>query len=138
MLNTHTNNSPTKGVTNERHSQGHALFLQLRHPRADAIVGLVVLIVPIQRQAEELAALHALRLSVPVAASVHIAHHLGACGAEGLVQLLDAIAEVVPIALRITATEDGDGLAIQAQFLDLVDDVVPRSAGAVLVGASVP
>merc|ERR1719401_3318346 len=138
VLNMHKINSPKKGITCERPSQRHALFLQLRHPRADASVGLVVLVVLIQRQAEELAALHALRLSVPVAASIHIAHHLGSCSAEGLVQLLDAIAEVVPIALGITATEDGYGLAIQAQFLDLVDEVVPRSAGAVLVGASVP
>merc|ERR1712032_642756 len=129
---------PRGSTTYERHSQRHALTLQLLHPRTDATVGLVALVVLVTRKAEELASTLALGLTVLVVRGGHITDHLGARGLERLVQLLDAIAEVVTIALRVTATEDCHGLAAQAQALDVIENVVPSGARAVLVCTGVP
>merc|ERR1740121_568047 len=119
-------------------SQGHALTLDLRNPRLDALLRHVVLVVLIQREPQELVALRALGCLVLVCAGIHVAHHLRTRGRKGLVQLLDAVAKVVAIALRVAAAEDGHGLASKVDALDVVQQVVPRCAGAVLVGVRVP
>merc|ERR1740123_2501121 len=54
-------------------SERHALGPQLRYPSADTILGLVVLVVLVQGQAQELPVLLALRLRVGVARGVHLA-----------------------------------------------------------------
>merc|ERR1712061_924608 len=103
----------------------HALFLELRDPCCSPVFGLVALIVLIERAPQELSSLIALRLAVRIAARVDIADHLGSSRRECRVQLLNAIAEVVAVGPRVTAAEDGNGLAAEVDVLDLVDEVVP-------------
>merc|ERR1712113_754246 len=104
---------PTQlGPARKNHCEltGAYLPLQLLHPGSNAVICLVVLIVLIQGQTQELAAIDALGFRVRVTRGVDIADHLGSRRLESIVKLLDAIAEVVPVALGVTAAEDSHGL----------------------------
>merc|ERR1711992_458231 len=98
----------------------------------------VIFVVLITREAQKLIALYALGLLMLISPSVHIAHHLRTSSSKGLMQLLDAIAKIVAIALRVATAEDSHGLAIKVDTLDIIQQVVPCCAGAVLIGTCVP
>merc|ERR550532_3497395 len=53
-------------------------------------------------------------------------------------EFLDAVTEVVAIALRVTTPKDGHGFALQVHLLHLVNDVIPRGARAIFISSSVP
>merc|ERR1719387_1040029 len=120
------------------HSQRHALGLQLADPRIRTIRGHVSLIVLVERHPEELAVHVTLGLRVLVVGGIHIPDHLRASLLERAVHLFDGVTEVVPVSLRVPAPEHCHWLAAQAEATDLIQIVVHRGAGAVLVRPRVP
>merc|ERR1740127_448560 len=104
----------------------HALGLELRHPIAHAALSLVVLVVLVQRQTEKLATSLALRLCVLVTRRVYLPHKLRSGLLECGVHLLDRVAKVVPVALRVSAAKDRHRLTAQVEASDLLQVVVPR------------
>mmetsp|Transcript_83459 Transcript_83459/g.161145 ORF Transcript_83459/g.161145 Transcript_83459/m.161145 type:complete len:210 (+) Transcript_83459:153-782(+) len=119
-------------------SQRHALTLDLRYPRCDAILCHVIFVVLIQRETQKLVSARTFGLCMLVCTSVYVAHHLRTCSGKSLMQLFDSIAEVVTIALRITTTENSHRLVFEVNALDVVQQVVPRCSRAILIGACVP
>merc|ERR1712242_548457 len=119
-------------------SQRHALTFDLRNPLIDAILCHVIFVVLITREAQKLIALYALGLLMLISPSVHIAHHLRTSSRKGLMQLLDAITEIVAISLRVATAEDSHGLASKVDTLDIIQQVVPRCTRAVLICTCVP
>merc|ERR1712066_99924 len=71
-------------------------------------------------------------------AGVDIADHLCTSRLEGLVQLLDPISEVVPVALLVANAKDRHGLPAEVSAFDVINDVIPCRARAVLVRVRVP
>mmetsp|Transcript_56664 Transcript_56664/g.160862 ORF Transcript_56664/g.160862 Transcript_56664/m.160862 type:complete len:267 (-) Transcript_56664:89-889(-) len=119
-------------------SERHAFGLQLIHPRAHTALSLVSFVVLVERKPQELAALHALGLFVGVAGGIDAAYHFCARCLESGVHLLNRIAEVVRVALRVPTPKNSHWLAGQVECLQLLQVVVPRGAGAVLICSRVP
>merc|ERR1719401_168763 len=117
---------------------GHALTFDLVHPSFHPSFALVILVVMVERKAEELAIAQALRIGVRVTVAAHRAEHLGTSCLEGGVELFDRIAKIVPVAIGITHSEDCHGLAAQIQPANLLKVIVPCSATALLISSSVP
>merc|ERR1719362_816764 len=125
-------------IARQQASQGHALPLDLRNPRCNAILCHSVFIVLIEREAQKLVTPCTLGLIMLVCTSVYVAHHLRTCGRKRLMQLFDAITKIVPVARRVATSEDSHGFASKVGAFDVVQQVVPRRSRAVLIGACVP
>merc|ERR1719384_488854 len=117
----------------------HALALDLRDPRLDALLRLVGLVVLVARKANELVAHDRLALHVVVAVRAPRADDVGAALLEAGLQLVHGVAEVVAVAALVAQAEDGHLLALEVKALEVaVDEVIPRRARALGVGAGVP
>merc|ERR1711920_323271 len=126
------------GMTTRISSQWHTLALDLGHPCRCTLGRLVALVVLVERAAKKLAAGNALRLIKGVAAGIHTTHHLCTSSLETAVDFLNAVTEVLAVAGGVAASEDRDGLVGEVGGLDVVDEVIPRNAGPVLICAGVP
>merc|ERR1719237_1531982 len=121
-----------------RCSQRHALGLQLTDPGIHALLGHVVLIVLVQGEPKELAVDIALGLFMLVRGRVHVSHHLCARLLERPVHLLDGVAEIVAVPLRISAPKHGHRLPAHRKTTYLIQVIVHGGARAVLVSSRVP
>merc|ERR1711920_122076 len=108
------------GMTTRISSQWHTLALDLGHPCRCTLGRLVALVVLVERAAKKLAAGNALRLIKGVAAGIHTTHHLCTSSLETAVDFLNAVTEVLAVAGGVGG-------------LDVVDEVIPRNAGPVLI-----
>merc|ERR1719483_615786 len=119
--------------------QGHALALDLGDPRLHAVLGHLRLVVLVARQANELGAVHGLGLHVVVAIGRPRAHDVGTRALEARHQLVHGVAEVVTVATLVAQAKDSDLLALEVKAGEVaVDELVPRGARALGVGAGVP
>jgi hypothetical protein len=117
--------------------QRHTLTLDLGNPRLDTVLRLVRLVVLVARKADELAPVDGLGLLELVVVGADSADDLGPLGLEGGGQLVHGVAEVVAVAGRVSEAEDRHGLAGQVEASQVaVDELVPRSAGALRVSTS--
>merc|ERR1740121_3263203 len=117
----------------------HALTFDLRHPSLNAVLRHVRLVVLVAREAHKLPVRDRLRIFMLVAICAHGANDLGPLRLEAALELVHCVAEVVRVARLVADAEDGDLLATEIHiFQAAVEELVPRSTRALLVGACVP